>query len=142
MNSPKRRHWCLTALLILSIIGNGYMLLGYLAMRAILDYPFWLIGILNVIFAVALLKWMRWGFYGLVATSLMAFGLNLYCGDGVLHSAGVFIKIAVLYGVLQIGGKTSGWAQLEPRREPCDQPGSGSEGSVVGGGSAAETKAP
>lgn len=135
MNSPKQRHGCLTAWLILIIIANGLTaLITPLAIgsirQAIPGFPTWmvwpiaLLSILNVIFAIALFNWMKWGFYGFVVNSLIAFGLNLYAGIGILQSVLGLVGIPVLYGVLHIGGKTSGWAQLETGRGTDNWPGS------------------
>lgn len=127
MNRPKWRHGCVTAWLILMTVANALNALVTPLSAAVLQpttpgFPVWvvwpiaLLSILNVIFALALLSWKKWGFFGFVATSLIAFGLNLYAGGGVLLSVLGLLGVAILYGVLQIGGQDSVWSQLEERQ--------------------------
>lgn len=134
MPDRKERHGCLTAWLVLVILANGFTALATplsvaSIQEALPDFPAWIVwpiaglALLNILFAVALFNWKRWGFYGFVATSLAACALNLYAGLGIFDSVRGLIGIAVLYGVLQIGGKKSGWAQLDGggrRRDPDD----------------------
>jgi hypothetical protein len=122
--TAKQRHGCLTAFLILMIIANSILALIYLfgsgTIAATLpDAPKWVFPalgvacILNVVFAVALFAWKRWGFYGFAAMSVLSIVINMFIGLGVGQSFSGLIGVAVLYGVLQIGGDRKGWAQLE-----------------------------
>ncbi len=124
MDGPKQRHGCLTAWLVLMIIANGFAALGTPLMvgsiqQTIPNFPAWvvwpiaLLAVLNLVFAVALFNWKKWGFFGFLGTSLAAFGLNIYATIGIAQAVFGLVGIAVLYGVLQIGGQKSGWSQLE-----------------------------
>ncbi|MDD3641904.1 MAG: hypothetical protein PHQ19_00345 [Candidatus Krumholzibacteria bacterium] len=81
MDGPKQRHGCLTAWLILMIVANSLSALVYLfAKNLIMDAapgaPGWTfpvyaaLGIVNVVCAVALARWKKWGFYGFVVTTV------------------------------------------------------------------------
>jgi hypothetical protein len=124
MDGPKQRHGCLTAWLVLMIIGNGFTAVGTPLMagaiqQATPNFPAWvvwpiaLLALLNVVFAIALFNWQKWGFFGFLLTSLAAFGLNIYAGIGIPQAVLGLLGIVLLYGVLQIGGHRSGWSQLE-----------------------------
>ncbi len=124
MDNPKQRHGCLTAWLIVMILANGFTavitpLTVSSIQQAIPGFPTWivwpiaLLAILNVVFAIALFNWKKWGFFGFLVNSLIAFGLNLYAGIGVPQAVLGLVGIAFLYGVLQIGGERKGWTQLE-----------------------------
>jgi len=69
--------------------------------------------VLNFICAIALFKWKKWGFFGFVASALLALGVNMAIGLGIGQSLFGLVGVAVLYGVLQIGGDRKGWTQLE-----------------------------
>jgi hypothetical protein len=69
--------------------------------------------LLNVACAVALFQWKKWGFYGFVVTSIAAFTVNLMIGLNPLQAIFGLLGLAILYGVLQIGGEKKGWTQLE-----------------------------
>jgi len=80
--------------------------------------PFWLliiqtaILIFYIICFLALFKWQRWGFYGVLICGLLVFTLNLY--QGLPFEALLSLIPAVgLFFVLQIGGARKGWSQLE-----------------------------
>jgi hypothetical protein len=124
MFQTKQRHGCLTARLVVIVIANVLVGLAYLAARgtiagALPNVPrgiFLLlsaVSFVNVVFAIALFQWKRWGFYGFVATSLLALVINLAAGLGVVRSLIGLLGVAILYGVLQIGGARKGWTQLE-----------------------------
>jgi hypothetical protein len=65
----------------------------------------------NVLFAVALLRWRKWGFYGFLVTTLIALANNLMIGLGIGVSIFGLLGIIVLYAVLQLGSP-KGWTQL------------------------------
>lgn len=75
MNEQKKRHGCLTAWLILMLIGNSAAVLIYVLGSAAVSQtypnaPGWtfpaliLLGILNIVFVVALLRWKKMGVLG------------------------------------------------------------------------------
>jgi hypothetical protein len=122
----KERHGCVTAWLIFMIVTNSFVVISYLFLRTLIQknspdpVPAWafitlgVMGIANIIFAVALLRWKKWGFIGFVLTSIIAAGINLRVGTTVIQTllglAGVFI----LYGILRISKDgVSTWDSLE-----------------------------
>jgi hypothetical protein len=120
----KQRHGCLTAWLVLVIVLNAIVSLVYLFGSSAVGSTLpssrgWAIPVLavlalvNVACAVALFLWKRWGFYGLVATSVVTFAINIALGINVLQAAFGLVGVAILYGVLQIGEANKGWPQLE-----------------------------
>jgi hypothetical protein len=125
-SSPlKQRHGCLTAYLVLAIIANSVTALLYLlgseavkrgSLQPIPDWAFpVLIGVclFNLVCAIALFRWKKWGFWGLVASAAVALGVNIAIGLGPLAAIGGIIAVLLLYGVLQIGKENKGWSQLE-----------------------------
>ncbi|MEL7053357.1 MAG: hypothetical protein AAFV85_10800 [Cyanobacteria bacterium J06634_6] len=124
MTMQKNRHGCLTAWLIFMMIGNALGLLVYLTsgraiQQALPGAPDWIIPvltvlvILNIIFTIALFLWKKWGFWGVVATSVAALVVNLAIGISPGQSILGLVGIAILYGVLNIGEDNKGWSQLE-----------------------------
>ena len=124
MSNGKRRHGCLTAWLVLMIIANAgvaYMyLFGSAAIRqSVPSAPAWaftalaVAGIVNVVCAIALFQWKKWGFFGFVAMAVLAFAVNLMIGLSIVQALFGFLGVAILYGVLQIGNEDKGWPQLE-----------------------------
>jgi len=122
----KQRHGCLTAWLILIIIGSSASSLMYFFARDMVTEnlpadtsPIMLIllgilGIGNVIFAVLLFQWKKLGFWGFVLTSIGALIINFYIGLPIGQSAFGLAGIAILYAILQIKKEdVSGWENLE-----------------------------
>jgi hypothetical protein len=83
MSEQKQRHGCLTALLVVMIVANSALALAYsiggsLIKQSLPGTPSWvlvatvILGIFNLICAIALLKWKKWGFWGFVASSIVA----------------------------------------------------------------------
>ncbi|MEM8828568.1 MAG: hypothetical protein AAGE96_04325 [Cyanobacteria bacterium P01_G01_bin.19] len=124
MTIKKRRHGCLTAWLIFMILANSVSALIYLlqaeAIRELSpNLPGWsfpvLIGIsmFNLVCAIALFRWKKWGFWGFLSSSIAAFILNLSLGLGIGTSLSGLIGILILYGLLNLGDSNKGWSQLE-----------------------------
>jgi hypothetical protein len=125
MREGKQRHGCLTAWLVLMIVANLLTAVTNLAFGAALrqlhpDAPAWAMPVMglaclaNVAWAIALFRWKRWGFYAFVATAALATVINLMVGLNIVVAGGAaVVGVAILYGVLQIGGDWSGWSQLE-----------------------------
>jgi len=124
MSEGKQRHGCLTTFLVLGIIANALASLGNLFGGAMIrqsfpDVPAWALpvlavgGIFNIVCIIALFQWKKWGFYGAVASYIVAFFVNLVVGLNIVQALLGLVGIALLYGVLQIGGDKKGWAQLE-----------------------------
>lgn len=126
-NAPKNRHGCVTAWLVLMILGNffsaiSYFFFGDTIASALPSQPsmvlIWAIGIMaiiNVVFTVMLFQWKKMGFYGFIGTSALAFVINLMIGIGVLQSVAGLLGVIILYGILQIKGEgnIAAWDHLE-----------------------------
>jgi len=125
-NDGKKRHGCVTAWLVLMIVANSAVALLYLfAGNFITKYSpnsmstgililLALFGIANVIFAVLLLQWKKWGFFGFVISAIGSLIINLSIGLSPGQSLLGLVGIGVLYGVLQIKqDDVSAWDNLE-----------------------------
>ena len=83
------------------------------------DMPSWALPVLascaalNVVFAIALFAWKKWGFYGFVGTSIVALIVNLRSGVGIIPALFGLLGVVILYAVLHIGGARKAWPQLE-----------------------------
>ncbi len=124
MSENKQRHGCLTAYLILLIVANSATSLIYLLGSNTItqnapNMPGWASPILiafsvfNLICAIALFKWKKWGFWGCCMTAVIMAGINLSIGLGIKSVLSGLVGIAILYGVLQIGKENKGWIQLD-----------------------------
>lgn len=120
----KKRHGCLTAWLILMIIANSLTSLAFLigSQSVRLKFPqappwafpvLGALGVINLVCAIALLKWKKWGFFGFVASSLIAFAVNLMVGVPIYQALLGIVGFVVLFGLLQIGKENKGWTQLD-----------------------------
>jgi hypothetical protein len=67
----------------------------------------------NLACAIALLRWKKWGFWGLVASAAITLGVNLTIGLGLSSAIVGFLGVILLYGVLHIGKENKGWPQLD-----------------------------
>jgi hypothetical protein len=123
VTNQKKRHGCLTAWLVFMIIVNSATSLFYLLSSASIklafpNAPSWafpvivIAGLVNLACAVALLRWKKWGFWGLCVSSIVVFITNYSIGTGGAAILGL-IGPALLYGVLQIGQEDKGWPQLD-----------------------------
>jgi hypothetical protein len=124
MEQVKRRHGCLAAWLVLIIIANSASALIYLlgkgaVMEQLPGAPAWMfpaliiLSLVNLVCAIALLKWKMWGFWGFLVSSILVLIVNLSSGIGIASSLGGLLGVAILYGVLHIGGDNKGWPQLD-----------------------------
>lgn len=66
----------------------------------------------DIVFAVALLRWRKWGFFGFVVTTAISVFVHMSMGMGIVRSLYGFAGIAILYGVLEIGGANKAWGRL------------------------------
>ena len=110
---PKQRHGCVTAWLVIMIALNSLLAIIYLFASDFItnNLPnvsktmIVLLGVFcaaNVIFAVMLLKWKKFGFWGFVVSSVVVLIINLSIGMGIGQSVGGLVGVAILYGILQI----------------------------------------
>jgi len=124
MAEAKQREGCLTAWLILMMIANSVTALLFVLFRERIkvhspNVPAWIVPTLvvasaaNVVFAVALFRWKKWGFWGLLGTGILVFVINLMIGTSALQSILGLFAILILYGLLQAGEEKRGWTQLE-----------------------------
>ena len=120
----KKRHGCLTAYLVLAILLNSATALLYLFGAAAIkrtspNIPDWAFPVLivlvlfNLACAIALLRWKKWGFWGLVASAAVTLGVNLTIGLGLSSAVVGVLGVILLYGVLHIGKDNKGWPQLD-----------------------------
>jgi hypothetical protein len=122
--TAKTRHGCLTAWLILMIVLNSATALFYLlgtetmqqafptAPRA-LFFLLALLGVFNLVCAIALFRWKKWGFWAFCGSSVLALLVNLSLGLGIRSTVLGLLGFIILYGVLHIGKENKGWPQLE-----------------------------
>ncbi|HEX2092725.1 MAG TPA: hypothetical protein VHG28_10000 [Longimicrobiaceae bacterium] len=118
------RHGCLTTFLVVIVLANTLIALLYLlngdAVAADAPTP-WpgaiqllgLIAICNVMFAVAVFRWKKWGFYGFAASTIIVLGINLSIGIGIEAAFPGVAGIAILYWTLHMGGERRAWPHLE-----------------------------
>jgi hypothetical protein len=123
MADAKKRHGCLTAWLVLTIVANSasalwYALRSETIRRSLPNAPGWALPVLiifalfNVVCAVALFQWKKWGFWGFCASGVVSLVVYLWLGLGT-GVAGAVVGVLLLYGVLHIGKENKGWPQLE-----------------------------
>ena len=124
MEQGKSRHGCLMAWLVLMLIANSATALVYLLGQGMVreqlpDAPGWMfpaliiLSLFNLICTIGLFKWKKWGFWGFCVSSVVVIVINLSAGLGIGPSVGGLIGVAILYGVLHIGGENKGWPQLD-----------------------------
>jgi hypothetical protein len=118
------RHGCLAAWLLFMVIGNALAAIMYMSYSAqdqsmpldISDTESSLLALLtmsNIVCAVALHRWRKWGYHLFIINSMVIFIINISAGVGAGTSISGLIGILFLYGVLKIGGSKSGWDQLQ-----------------------------
>jgi hypothetical protein len=122
MATTKQRHGCLTAWLALSIIVNALTALIYVVLVLFgrkMVAPAWatfalaIVCFANVLFAIALLRWKKWAFFGFLGATILALVINLRIGIRPIFASVGLVGIIILYAALQIGGEGKGWNQLE-----------------------------
>jgi len=117
----KQRHGCLTAWLIFMIIGNSISAIVYLVDPNMVqqDAPEWMflllafVGAFNVMCAIALLQWKRWGFYGFCVMAIISCFINISIGLGIAALIMALFSMGVLFGMLNIGKEKKAWPKLE-----------------------------
>lgn len=119
----KQRHGCLTAYLVFMMIANSVTVLVCFdkegIRRSFPNLPDWAIpvsialGYVNLVCAVDLFRWKKWGFWGFTCSAAVSFVVNLSLGVNAVGAIDGLLGVAVLYGVLQIGKERKGWTQLD-----------------------------
>jgi hypothetical protein len=106
------------------IIANSATALIYLfgaaaIKRSAPNMPDWAFPVLIVLVlfnlgcAIALLRWKKWGFWGLVGSAVVTLGVNLTIGLGLSSAIVGLLGVLLLYGVLHLGKDNKGWPQLD-----------------------------
>ena len=124
MENSKQRHGCLTAWLAIMIAVNFIGAILFLVSsastrRALPSETEWtlpasiILMLFNMICAIALFKWKKWGFWGICASSTIVFIVNLSGGLGIAPSIIGLVGAILLYAVLHIGKENKGWPQLD-----------------------------
>ena len=125
VTTQKSRHGCVTAWLIFIIAVNSIVACIYVFANDVIsdslpdDYQFiiilqGIISIANIVFAVMLFQWKKWGFWGFVISSAILFIVNLSTGVGIGQSVAGLAGVFILHGIMQIkkDDKTT-WESLE-----------------------------
>ena len=120
----KERHGCLTGYLVVAMIANSATALFYLLGREAVkrsspNIPDLAVLVLiiaclfNLACAIALFRWKKWGFWGLVVSAAVILGVNLTIGLGLSSAVVGVLGVILLYGVLHIGKANKGLPQLD-----------------------------
>jgi uncharacterized membrane protein len=123
-NIQKEHHGCVTAWLILLIVGNSIAALlilisvffknRYSNISMPVQIIMALLAIANIVFVLQLFRWKKIGFTGYTATTVIAIVIHLFVGDSSITQLifGV-LSIAILYAILQIKkNEKSAWEEL------------------------------
>ena len=101
------------------VLANAMVPVSYLIGGASPDLPrliapaLFCFCILNVSCAIALLRWKKWGFWGICATWLTAMIIGIGLGANAIVSVVICLSaLAILYGVLHLGDESKAWPQL------------------------------
>lgn len=124
MEKVKKRHGFLTVFLIFVFFANLVLFLLYIFGRNNPGFQelgsVWVVVLLglmslaNMVFVVALFKFKKWGYWGIVVVTILIFLLNItFTGSPFWNSASGLLMIPLLYGILQIGKENKGWKQLD-----------------------------
>lgn len=123
--AARKRHLFLTIWLSLIIILNFCSVLFYLIKpHSFFEFyptaPHWLpyvlalMGCINIICAIALFNWKKWGFWGIclvaIINIIIDISFRLSTVPVVIISAAIFLLI--LYLALQLGKENKAWNQL------------------------------
>ena len=119
-----RRHGCFTAFLACILIADTFAVIALPMMFSMIKktMPNLSTGMLaalifcalaNIVFAIAIIKWKRWGFYGYIAVSVVGCIVNLSLGRGIIQAAIGLLSIALLYWVMNMGGPNKAWPHLK-----------------------------
>lgn len=121
VNDNKQRHGCLTTWLIFMIIANSISAIVYLTdpdmvQQGASEWMFLLlafVGVFNVVCAIALLQWKKWGFYGFCVNAVISSFINISLGLGWVSLIFAPIPVGVLFGILNMGKEKKAWPKLD-----------------------------
>jgi hypothetical protein len=118
--SVKQRHGCLTATLLSMVVINSLTAIVSLFLNrngsSLASWVFLsasVMGLFNVVCAIALFYWKKWGFWGFCASSILTLILNVSAGVRTGPALLGILGPLFLFGVLQIGNGNKGWPQLK-----------------------------
>lgn len=122
----KQRHGCVTAWIVFMIIVNSITAIVNLFASNLIaeNLPvkvstpmiilLGVLGMTNAVFAYMLLRWKKWGFYGIVVMSALTLIINLSIGLGIGQSLLGLLGVVLLYGILQMKkDNVTAWDNLE-----------------------------
>ena len=120
----KRRHGCLSIWLFLSIAFDLLFMVLYLSGSGFSTspkgVPEWAMPALvtllvfEIICAVALFLWKKWGFWGFCLVNVIGFFIDSGLGVNLLWpTTQIVLKIVLLIVVLNIGKEDKAWPQLD-----------------------------
>ncbi len=126
MREFKKRHWLVTAFLMLTILMDAYAAYtnffgdeSEIINHSNISTKFILVilgclGIADIFFTYLLLKWNKKAFWAIIVTSTITFIINLILGIGIVVALLGFSGLLLLYGFLQIkSNQKSAWSNLE-----------------------------
>jgi hypothetical protein len=102
------RGGCLTAFLVMMMVANSLSAMGYFFMRdmirsqpphpsAAMILVLGLASVANIAFTVAVWRWKKWGVYGFLGISILAFIANLQMGVAVFQLAFGLVGPIILF---------------------------------------------
>jgi lipoprotein signal peptidase len=123
MPGAKKRHIIVTIYFGLVIAANTInaavsAVAAYLG-ETIRELPpqfLWLVSVLSCLhvgFALAMLSWKRWGFYGFCASGAIGIVILLIAEASLVRMLEVPLGLLIMFVILQIGRPKSVWAQME-----------------------------
>jgi hypothetical protein len=68
--------------------------------------------IFTIVCLIGLFQWKKWGFWGFVGLNI-AMIIFYFASEMGSSSLYPLLAIAILYGLLQVGGENKAWTQLE-----------------------------
>jgi hypothetical protein len=121
MDNIKHRNGCLLFCLLCLIIINAFSIITYLV-RIFEDPPnspmwvlvfFFVKSLFELLCSLALFRWKKWGFWGILLSSVAGIIYNAYRGSILFALLITLLIVLPLWGALTIGGEHKGWTQLE-----------------------------
>jgi hypothetical protein len=119
---PRQMHGCLTIwlwmIIILNITGTIITVIRPYQFADIV-LPSWYLPVagadtaLVILFAVALLKWRSWGFWGLVAMEGVSVLIAIAESGDYTSIIGGLIGVTILVMLLNLGGEDKAWNHLK-----------------------------
>ena len=118
IDSDKKRHFLVTLLLATFFIADSYHLktvvfdpeYDNLGLQNLL---FGMLSLIDLIFIVSLFYWEKWGFWGIVLTSLITLSINLIEGAGILSLIGLLGALFLFLALQLKRDGIKGWNNLE-----------------------------